>query len=488
MKKHRKTGERETKNSGCSQPSTSATAKFTKWLLIFGIITCIVIAGLGLIKHFSDSDEKIQGKESPSSVIEQPVPSTVLSKLTPEQEIANLKKEELELTELLVGEFPNSEVALVLMGNVYRKQGKSNEAVKCWEKALYQNPERPDAYNGMGWISIERGEYEKAIKFWRKALEVNPKMRSVHSSIAQAFMALGKYEEVIEEAEEELKISPQSALSHFLLGQGYLKQKQHEKAKQYYEKAIELQPDNMNAYYGLFTVCSRLKLQDEAKEYMATFRKLKSKDRKVLMDRNKAFDDLVKIRKGVAETYGDAEKLYWNKGDLQQAEKMLQRAISLDPNNTEFIMKMGSLFQMRNQLPDALQIYEKVREMEPDNIINHMNIGVLSMQLNRFADAKKAFQTAVTLAPKFSGGYRELAQLYLKTGTKFSEALKLAEKAVALEETAANYFILSWAYDKNGDVASARSALKRATQLDPDNLEYRRMYELIQKRDKRSDS
>ncbi len=66
--------------------------------------------------------------------------------------------------------------------------------------------------------------------------------------------------------------------------------------------------------------------------------------------------------------------------------------------------------------------------------------------------------------------------------------MKLAKMAVALEEIAVNYFILSWAYDRNGDVAGARSALKRATELEPGNLEYRRMYELIQKRDSRSDS
>ncbi len=479
MAKHKKRGERETKNSGrspspCegrgSQPSAPAAPKFTKWLFIFGVIACVAIAGFWGMKSFLCSTE-------------QPEPSTVPSKLTVEQEVSALKKEEIELAEQLMREFPNSEAPLVLMGNVRRKHGNSAEAVKCWEKALAQNPRRPDAYNGMGWIAVEKGEYEKAIAFWRKALEINPKMPGVHNSIAQALMALGKYSEIIEEAQEELKISPQSDLSYFLLGQGYLKQKEYDKAKKYYETAIELQPNNMNAYYGLFTACSRLKLQDKAREYMATFKELKAKDRKVLMDRNKAFDDLVTIRKGLAETYRDAEQLYWKKGNLQKAEELLERAVTLDPKNTEYLMKLGELFQNRNRLPDALQMYEKVREMEPDNMINHMNIGVLSMQLKQFAIAEKAFQTAITLAPKFSGGYRELAQLYLKTGRKFPEAMKLAKKAAALEEIAANYFILSWAYDKNGDVAGARSALKRATELDPGNLEYQRMYELIQKRD-----
>ncbi len=244
----------------------------------------------------------------------------------------------------------------------------------------------------------------------------------------------------------------------------------------------------MNAYYGLFTACSRLKLRDKAKKHMATFKKLKAKDSKVLMDRNKAFDDVVSIRKMLAETYSDAEQIYYTNGNLQEAEKLLQRAIALDPNNTEYLMKLGSLFQSSNRLQDALQTYGKVSLIEPDNIVSRLNTGVISMQLKQFNNAKKVFQKVIALAPKISDGYRELAHLYLKTGTNLSEAMKLAKTAVALEKTADNYFILSWAYDKNGDVANAVSALKRAVELDPGNLRYQQMYEQIQKRNLRGDS
>ena len=456
--------------------------------MIFFVIICVLIAGLWGIKSLQPGDEKKEKEQSPPILDGHPKPSTVPSKLTAEQEITALKEEEFGLSEKLLKEFPNSEVPLMLIGNIQRKYGNSAEAVKLWEKALELNPERPDAYNGMGWIAFEKGEYEKALAFWRKALEINPKMPAVHNSIAQTLIILGRYDEVIKEAEEELKITPRSGLSYFLLGQGYLKQKEYDKAKKYYETAIEIQPDYINAYYGLFTACSKLKLQDQAKKHLATFQKLKAEDRKVLMDRNKAFDDLVTIRKSLAETYSDAEKIYTRKGNVQEAEKFLRRAITLDSNNTEYLMKLGLLYQSNNLLQDALEMYVKVREIEPDHIASHMNTGVISVQLNQFANAEKVFQKVITIAPKFTGGYRELAHLYLRTGTKFPEALKLAKTAIELEETAAHYFILSWAYDKNGDVPNAISALKRAVELEPENPTYRRTYEQIQKRNSRSDS
>ena len=488
MGKSKRHSRRNIRKPRRKQPPALPTPKSYKWLLIFGVIACAVIAGLWGISALSRSDKKTLKKESPPVLSEQPKPSTIPSILTIEQEIVALKKEELKFTEQLIREFSNSEDPLVLMGNVYRKQGNSAEAEKYWKKALELNPERPDVYNGMGWTAFEKAEYDKAIVFWRKALEINPKIPAVHNSIAQTLIVLGRYDEVIKEAEEELKISPNSSLSYFLLGQGYLKLKEYDKAKKYYETAIELQPDYINAYYGLFTVCSRLKLQDEARKHLATFQKMKAEDRKVLTDRNKAFDDVVMIRKMLAELYSDAEHIYYKKGNFQEAEKLLQRAITLDPNNTEYLMKLGSLFQMQDRLLDALRIYGKVSQIEPDNIISRLNTGVISMQLKQFNNAEKVFKKVITLAPKISGGYRELVHLYLKTGTNLSEAMKLAKTAVALEETADNYFILSWAYDINGDVANALSAIKRASELDPGNLQYQKMYEQIQERNSRGDS
>ena len=206
------------------------------------------------------------------------------------------------------------------------------------------------------------------------------------------------------------------------------------------------------------------------------------------MDRNKAFDDLVTLRKSLAETYSDAEKIYNMNRNLQEAEKLLRRAVKLDPKNTEYLMRLGLMFQSSNRLQDALQMFQKVTETDPNNTISHMNTGTILVQLNKFSDAEEVFQKTIKLDPNFFGGYRELAQLYLKTETKLPEALKLAKTAVELEESAANYFILSWAYDRNGDVANALSALKRATELDPANMKYRQTFELIQKRGSSGDS
>jgi tetratricopeptide (TPR) repeat protein len=154
----------------------------------------------------------------------------------------------------------------------------------------------------------------------------------------------------------------------------------------------------------------------------------------------------------------------------------------LDPNNTVYLMELASLYQTSKRFSDALATHKRISEIEPNNPVCHLNIGIFSARLKQFADAEAAFAKVITLAPQSAAGYRSLAQLYLKTGTKLVRARELAEKAVSLERTAANYFVLSCACDRNADTANALSAIKKALELDPDNPLYQRLYELIQKR------
>ncbi|MEJ2703950.1 MAG: tetratricopeptide repeat protein [Sedimentisphaerales bacterium] len=268
-------------------------------------------------------------------------------------------------------------------------------------------------------------------------------------------------------------------MSFFLLGQLYSQRQEYEKARRSYEQAIAIQPKYTSAYYGLFTLCSKMKDKAKAREYVATFRKLKAEDMKVLKDRNKAFDDLVKMRKEAAETFMRAGQMYGAKGDGQRAEKLLTRATALDPNNTECLNRLAYLYLTTNRVAGALQIYKRIGDIAPDDLFCHLNIGVLSARLKRFADAERAFRKVIELAPESSNGYRELAQLYLTTGRNLPQARKLAEKAVALEPVAVNYFVLSWACDVSGDSENGLKAIEHAIQLEPDNTKYKNVYEHI---------
>ena len=447
-------------------------------LLTAGFIVCAFNCRFFQTAALSQTDEKQQTTSTASSSKEQE-----RSELTPEQKIAALKKEELELAGKLMKDFPDSTNSIMLMGNLWERHGDATRALEYFNKVLEKDPERPDVYKSIGWFYMNKEQYGQAIGYWQKALEIDPKTPGMHYNIALALMGQNKQMEAIEELEKDIQISPRSSSSYFLLGQLYLRQKEYEKAGNNYEKAIEIEPNYTNAYYGLFTLSIRLKQQDKAKTYMAIFKKLKAEDMKVLKDRNKAVVDLMDMQKGAAETYLLAGQMYQAGGNFQKAEELYKKATTLNPANIRCLGKLASLYIAGNRINDAISLYSRISEIDPNDPICHLNIGMLSMRIKQLGNAEKAFRKAIEVAPKSSGGYRELAQLYLRAGTAYPQAGALAEKAVALEPTALNYFVLSWACDMNGDTDNALKAIEKAIQLEPANMKYRNVYEHIKSKD-----
>jgi tetratricopeptide (TPR) repeat protein len=56
------------------------------------------------------------------------------------------------------------------MGNALKEQGKLDEAIEAYNKALSIKPDYAEAYNNMGNALKEQGKLEEAIEAYNKAL------------------------------------------------------------------------------------------------------------------------------------------------------------------------------------------------------------------------------------------------------------------------------------------------------------------------------
>ncbi|MHC4436983.1 MAG: tetratricopeptide repeat protein [Planctomycetota bacterium] len=480
MTKRKKSKGRKGKKSARSRAPASSSPKRTVRLLVAGIMLCAAIGVFYYIWTLSKPGKETKKVELPISSKEQPLPEPAVSTVTSEEEFTVLKQEEMALARQVLKDFPGSDDSYVLMGDLYSRHANSAEAFKFWETSLEINPNRFDVYRNMGLAALRTEEFDKAVEFGRKALEIRPDAAGVRSNIAKALMDSGKYSEAIAELEEEIKLSPKSVLAHFQLAEAYLQQREYDKAKKYYEETIKLQPNHSHAYHGLITVCARLKQVEKAKEYRATFKKLRSKQFYAYMGRQwDSIADLESLRKGVARTYLDAERIYRRSSDTAKAEELLKRASGLDPNNTRCLERLASLYFTTNRAIKALECFEKIAGIDPNNPVSYLNIGQVATTLKMYEKAEQAFRKTVALAPDNPVGYRELARFYLRTETKPAQAYSLAQKAITLDKKADTYFLLGWAADVNGDRTGAMKAMEQAIKLEPDNQKYRKIYERI---------
>ena len=468
-----------------SQPTPSpprSVPSRTVWILVVVVIACVSAAGYFLLRPPRSPKPESGNTLSPVQPQKDPVQLPVHEPLHSEQEVESLKQRELALADRLMSDFPDYEEAFLQVANLHYRHGDVITALTYLQKALKINPQRADLYIRLANLSFKKGDLEEAIIHYRQAIRLQPRFPEAHSNMAHALMMLGRREEAIEALEKELEISPRASFTFFLLGQVYLQQKEYQKAGEYYAAAIKLKPQYSKAYYGLATVHARLGNRDKAQTYSERFRELKTQERRGLKGRKIKYDDFVKTQKEAAITYRNVGRLYREKARVQVAEKLLKQATGLDPENVTCLIDLGSLYRANREPAKALQIFKRITHVRSDYPLGHFLTGNLLTHFKQWDEAERAFGKVISLAPKKSDGYRELARLYLKRGQKLPQARQLAEKAVSLEALASNYYVLGWACDVNGDSDGALPPLKRALELDPGNKNYQYLYRMVQQR------
>ncbi len=427
---------------------------------LVGIIVCeILIPGKSLLA----------GEESPDGIESQRVL------------IVELQKEQLDVAEKLLKRFPNDLNVILLMAVAHRSQRNSAQAKKYWQQALRRAPRDPNVHYEIADYTMRKGDFEEAVPLWRKLLQLSPKRTGVRNRLASALMELGQLHEAIVELEKEIEISPRSDSSYYLLGQAYLQLREYEKAKNNYEKAQKIEPEATNSCYGLATAYARLGEKEKSDQIMRKL-KIRASERSetVLREQDWAAKNLESVRRRVASTHTGAGRIWNQHGYAWQAEKHWRRAANLAPKDTTCRLALLSLYERKGRASEALPICEQLIEIAPQDPHFYLTQGVLYGRLKRFDEASSSFQSLIERWPEQAAAYGALAEVYLHMDQKLPEAKRLATKAVQLEPTAVNYFLLGWACEKNNDRPGALEALSEAVRLDPESATYQKRLKRIQ--------
>lgn len=392
--------------------------------------------------------------------------------------MVQIQAEELKLGKHVVATFSNDPKALALLASIHRHHGDPGRNMELLQRALATDPNEAELYVRLGQGANDRGEQEKALAYWQEGLRRSPQTPNLRWHMAETYIDQGKHELAVELLRQECTLVPRSVRSHYLLGQAYSQLKDYENAKASYEKAIEISPTHYNAFYGLGNACARLRERDEAKAYMAKFRVLKERH-EAARDQEYKADEVPGARRRMARFYLRAYHIYEGQGHMREAVSLLERAAVLDPNNATCLEKLGAHHLLSGRLPHALRLFEKARSVDPNNPLHHVNVAKLHTRMNQFDLAEQSYSAVIERFPKYALGYAEFARLYLRSRQKPSEALRLAKNAVKFDGSAANYHLLSWACDINGQLNASLGAIEKAIELAPENKSYRVLHERI---------
>jgi tetratricopeptide (TPR) repeat protein len=135
----------------------------------------------------------------------------------------------------------------------------------------------------------------------------------------------------------------------------------------------------------------------------------------------------------LAAVHRVAGLLQANDGRYEQAVAEYQRAIELEPNNSDSYRRLGKAYQANSQLDQALAALRRAVELEPGYFKPYQDLGAFYFERADYGEAAKQLKKEIELAPNEPEAHFALGTAYLDLGqygdgeTELRVALGLAE-------------------------------------------------------------
>lgn len=158
---------------------------------------------------------------------------------------------------------------------------------------------------------------------------------------------------------------------------------------------------------------------------------------------------------------------------FKAAEKKFLGIVREDHKNLKAYQGLGLLYLEQGEYEGAVEAYSKVTELDPTNEAGFNNLGLALMNVKKYDEAVHAYEHAIALNNKVVHRYINLALAASKAQNHKVEISAL-EKAVSLEPKKEYIEKLIDAALAAGEESTAKKALLRLVEIEPNNLEAQR--------------
>ncbi len=311
-------------------------------------------------------------------------------------------------------------------GMAYFKQGKYVEAASEFQAVLENAPEYDFGHFMLGNCYFKLKKYRDAEQAFRKAIEIESGKFNYHYMLAQTLLALRKYSEVVTTLDKAVELAQSPAEKrrlYKLRGIALARIKQYDRAIEDLKRANPAKD---------FTVAKELgRACYIAGDYSCaidSFQKadaLRKNDPLVLKMLAKAM-----IEKARRTRDKKAKEALFRRAAQVAARYAKVETKKVDPHEIYGAALLGA-----NDFNGAIREFREVLKRDPKSCTAMLNIAQAYLALEKWNDVITWGKKAVSCDPKNYLGYQQLAFAYIKLKNNWDEAIRMAEKAVALKDT-----------------------------------------------------
>ncbi|WGV27867.1 serine protease [Halotia branconii] len=263
-------------------------------------------------------------------------------------------------------------------------QGKLEQAIANYEKAIQLNPKYANAYYNLGIALFDQKKLDEAVAAYQKAIQLNPKDAIAYNNLGNALSDQKKLDEAVAAYQKAIQLNPKYAIAYYNLGIALFDQKKLDEAVAAYQKAIQLNPKDADAYVGLGNALFDQKKLDQAVA---------------------AYQKAIQLNPKGDYAYNNLGNALGEQGKLEQAIANYQKAIQLNPNNAYAYNNLGNALRDQKKLEPAIANYQKALSLPDDktgtpttaHTLAHNNLGFALQQQGKLTEAIAEFKLAIAL-------------------------------------------------------------------------------------------
>ena len=339
-------------------------------------------------------------------------------------------------------------------GFAWAMSGKPGVALTEINRAMKMNQDPSDLQYFLASMLLLQNQDQSTEQMYLNLLRAIPKDKTALMGLALVSMNKGDFDSARSYLGrlKELKVSPN--LIQYEEAKLAMLEGKHEEAKALLLELVNNQSKNIRAWIMLAMV----DLQQGGDKKLA----------KRVMDRLSGFD--IKNPQMLLAM----GRVYAALPDLENAYKLLERVVALQPGSREALEVMLKLDMTKSRRDLAVKHAEKLIALDPQNYLANRVLGDIQLFEGNYAIAESFYRTSIESRPT-SDPLNSLAWL-MQFNRKAEEGLQYAERALALDATKTeSWHTMALIQFRLGKLNEAQQSLERALAIRNDNF-YARLY------------
>ena len=387
----------------------------------------------------------------------------------------------------------NNGVAHYQLGLAFEMQHDDNHAESELHEAVRLRPDLTDAQRALASLEMRRGDVDALMESAQLIISNAPNSADGYLLRSVAEMNRRKYDDAEQDMRKAAELAPQSTAPYVQMGKLHEVQKQYPQAIKFYQQALDKDPASGDALQGVMNVYIAQKQLDQAvaaakaqiakSPNVSGFYDLLGTalfEKKDFKGADEAFTKAVELDKNNSDALLKLAQAQAAEGSVGQALATYQQSIKDHPREISFYILAGMMYESQNNYDQAKAMYQQALTIDHENPLASNNLAYVMLEQGGNVDVALAMaQTARRGMPDSPNAADTLGWAYFHKGVyqsaidMFQESLRLNEKKGAPDDPNVHYH-LGLAYQKANQPAQARQQLERALKISPNNSDARK--------------